>query len=350
MHIPFIFAGYIINATLSSLFFKKNKVDALDTLLTIAIFGLVINGLVFAVGFIWLDLMANVTLFTMLLSLLRGLLIVAGLYFIVKVFKLLPITLISPITMVMIVPLLLLSWLIFGDIVNTIVIVLIGAILVACISLVFVEHKYQTHAKPAPSSSLGTKIVTTTSKGNLLKATRKPLLNYTNILAERFNGKLGVKSFPKEQAITKRKPSHFWAGIGFLALAMGCFLSTQIITRFLGEESKHMITITFFNSLVIFVTVMLIFVIVKRNPIKTFSINIKNPLQIGIGITDTIWLFFYVPLVLAMNLGVLNAIARISVALTVLTGVFILKEKVSPLAFPIIAVIIGLGIAIGLLM
>lgn len=329
--IPFIFVGYIINATLSSLCFKKNKVSALDTLLTIAVFGFVINGLVFAFGFIWLDLTNYVTWITFLWSLLRGVLIVAGLFFVVKAFQRLPVTLISPVTMVSIVPLLFLSWLIFDDEVSTIIIILVLTMLVACIGLVFVEHKNQANAKAVPSSSLGSKIVT--AKTETQEQGNKE--NYEN---------------DKETEVQKRKKSTFLIGLSFLALAMTCFLATQIITRILGETGQHMITITFLNSLVIFVVVLLIFLIVQKNPIKIFAANVKNPLQIGIGITDTIWLFFYVPLVMAMNLGVQSAIARISVALTVLCGVFILKEKVSKWAYPIIAIIIGLGIAIGLLM
>ena len=41
---------YIINATLSGILFKKNDRPPVDTLITIAIFGLAVNGIIFFVA------------------------------------------------------------------------------------------------------------------------------------------------------------------------------------------------------------------------------------------------------------------------------------------------------------
>jgi drug/metabolite transporter (DMT)-like permease len=62
--------------------------------------------------------------------------------------------------------------------------------------------------------------------------------------------------------------------------------------------------------------------------------------QIGIGITDNIWMFFYIPLAIFMNLGVLEAMLQISTVLVVLWGVIIMREKISLWAYPLIIIVI----------
>ena len=216
-----------------------------------------------------------------------------GIFFIAKAFRHLPVSIMSPLGMVVIVPLLILSWLIFGDSLGIVPIILVVAMLVFCVILVLMEGKNSNKQKD-----------------------------------------------------DKKK---FWLGMLFFTLAMSCFMTTQILTRILGEAGLHILTITFFNSVVVFIVVLTAFIIFRKNPFRTFLNNIKSPLQIGIGITDTIWLYLYVPLVLAMNLGVLNAVSRISVALTVLAGILIFKEKITKKAYPVIVIIMIIGIVLSLL-
>jgi len=262
-------------------------------LITIAIFGLTVNGIIFFIAAFFADLFVSVTFPLAIVSALRGLLIVTGLFFIAKAFRHLPVSIMSPLGMVVIVPLLILSWLIFGDSLSVAPIILVVAMLVFCVILVLMEGKK-----------------------------------------------------PNKQKGDKKK---FWLGMLFFTLAMSCFMTTQILIRILGEAGLHILTISFFNSVAIFVVVITAYIILRKNPVKTFSKNIKRPIQFGIGITDTIWLYLYVPLVLAMNLGVLNAVSRISVALTVLAGILIFKEKISKKAYPVIIIIIIIGIILGLL-
>jgi len=110
-----------------------------------------------------------------------------------------------------------------------------------------------------------------------------------------------------------------------------------------------MFTITFFNSGAILFFTLLIFAIFRRNPVKSLKQNLKQPLQYGIAITDSLWLFLYLPLVTAMNLGVLNATSRISTAIIVLGGIFIFKERPRLVSYFFIAGVIGIGVALAFL-
>ena len=286
-------ALYICNATAGSLFFKKNDQSSLNTLVTVAVFGLIVSGIVFLTASFFVDVQANVSLGLVLLGALRGVLIVVGLFFVSKAFRLVPVSVMSPLGMIFILPLLALSWIIFGDSVGIAVIVLVLIMLSLCTMLVLLEGTKTDKDKPS-----------------------------------------------------RRK---FWLGIIYFGAAMVCFLSTQIITRVLGENGMHALTIAFINASAVFVAVLTVFVGLRRNPIRTLAVNMRSPAQIGIGITDTIWIYLYVPLVMAFNLGVLNAVSRISVALTVLAGLLIFKEKVRKPAYFVIAGILVIGIIIGIL-
>ena len=329
--IGLILAIYIINSTVNTLFFKKNQRSALDTLLSIGFFGMTINSVAFGVSTLFVvNPFLGLTWSIAGISIARGVLIVAGLFLVTKAFKILPVSIMSPLSMVIIVPLLLLSWWIFGDTVDTLVLILVAVMLVVCVGLVVVEgYKKDTKAK------------TTASKNNSIKI--EPLI-------ENQNDALGTSTKDTTVPIkNKRKLKGYWLGIIYFVTAMMCFLATQIFTRILADSGIPPFTITFFNSSVIFATVLVAFAALRKNPIKTLTENCKSPLQFGIAITDSMWLFLYLPLVTAMNLGVLNATSRIATALTVLAGIFLFKEKPKKASYALIGIIIIVGIVLAFL-
>jgi len=303
--------------------------------MTVAVFGLVITGLTFFIATFFIDVFYGVTWQLVLLGILRGSLIVTGLLFIVKAFQRVPVSIISPLSMFIMFPMLFLSWLFFGDTITWLRALLMVIMFAACISLVFAQAHHMKKITP--------------KEGGL--ASRLGLIR--NPSSNRRDAEKNKKSF--------------WFGLLFLLIALSCFSSTQVITRVLADSAINQNTsfaffdmvrpsITFFNSIVIAVVVLIIFAFLRQNPFKTFYHNMvhitkkgkrPNVSQLGIGLTDSIWLFLYLPLVAGMNLGVLNAVGRISVAMTVIFGVVFFKEKVPWYAYPLILVVIGVGIVIG---
>jgi len=217
-------------------------------------------------------------------------------------------------------PMLFLSWAIFDDPIEWLEILFIVIMFCACLTLVFIQANY-------------------TKKKGMGKVEQGGLASKL--------GRIRSSHNCENKGIKKSKKS-FWIGIFFLLCALTCFSATQLITRYLADSGMHTLTITFFNSIVIAAVVFLMFAALRLNPIKTFIENMKRPSQIGIGLTDSAWLFLYLPLVAGMNLGVLNALGRISVALTVISGVVFFKEKIPWHAYPLILVVIGAGIGVAL--
>lgn len=345
--IGIILAIYIANSTLNSLLFKKNKRSSLDTLLSIAFFGLAINSVAFgfSINFVT-DIWAGLSLTIGAISLARGVLIVAGLFFVTKAFKLLPISIMSPLSMVIIVPLLLLSWWIFGDSVSTIVLILVCVMLAFCIGLVVIEglkKKTTTNSKGGtlpPIAENPLRLQHTQNQHRRGRITMRPATENTELPTQLNQHPIDTK---------KQKLKGYWLGILFFIIAMTCFLATQIFTRVLADSGMQPFTITFLNSVVIFVTVLVAFAALRKNPVKILTQNARSPLQLAIAFTDSLWLFLYLPLVTAMNLGVLNATSRISTALVVLAGIFLFKERPKRISYILIAGIIIIGVVLAFL-
>ena|GEM_PF-1690900 len=357
---------YIINATLSSLFFKKNKQSSLDTLLTIGVFGLLVNGTAFGISAAFInDIWAGVSWAMGAVSVIRGTLIVAGLFFVAKAFKLLPVSIMSPLGMILIVPLLLLSWWIFGDTADMVVLILVSAMLGFCVALVAIEGRKKTVGGNGLTSNAqndnghGKQIDNTITQGDGSGLDDSENLNLspcvlnhattTTRVAQCTTPAATANNQSPTETIQSKNEKTYWRGIIYFAIALSCFLITQVLTRVLADSGQSLFTITFFNAVVIFATVLIVFAFLRKNPIKTLKVNLKSPAQYGIAVTDSLWLFLYIPLVMAMNLGVLNATSRVSTALVVLIGIFLFKEKPHKVSYPIIAAIIGIGIALAFL-
>ena len=419
--IAVILAIYILNSVFNGFFFKKNKLDSADTLLTIGIFGMVINSVAFGISFAFVDNVWYAVSWGMGgFSLLRGLLIVAGLFFVAKAFKMLPVSILSPLSMVIIVPLLLLSWWIFGDAVDFVVLILVGAMLAFCVTLVVLEgRKKNSAAKNSPpmegcqalpdgvgsvviengelriendslelvdAACVDNSLATVGADANppaqtmqlqnqptlstnqpvgaapcrphtvATENTNAPTIKDNNSQFSTLNSQLTDNSQLNNNNSSHSPHSSFaslkkdyWRGIVFFIIAMSCFLGSQLLTRVLADSGQSMFTITFFNSGAILFFTLLIFAIFRRNPVKSLKQNLKQPLQYGIAITDSLWLFLYLPLVTAMNLGVLNATSRISTAIIVLGGIFIFKERPRLVSYFFIAGVIGIGVALAFL-
>ncbi|MCL2255791.1 MAG: DMT family transporter [Firmicutes bacterium] len=315
---------------------KKNRRSSTQTLMTIAVFGLVITGVAFFISSFFIDVFHGVSLQLSLLGVLRGILIVGGILFMVKTFQRVPMSIVAPLSMFIMFPMLLLSWLFFGDTITWLGGVLLVIMFAACLLLVFVQsrHTKKINDKKAEVERIKNE-KTETKVVQSEKESVDP--NSEQVLAP-----------TKDQEKTEQKTrKSFWFGMLFLGIALSCFSASQVITRILADSEVHEFTIVFWNSLVIFVVVLVIFAIIRQNPVKTFIQNMKNPIHIGIGLTDSAWLFLYLPLVANMNLGFLNAMGRISVALTTLLGVLIFKEKIPWTAYPLIAIVIAAGVVVG---
>jgi len=157
---------------------------------------------------------------------------------------------------------------------------------------------------------------------------------------------LGIIQYRAERAAAN---PNYWKGFMWLLGWLLVATPKMAILRHIGELDVNIIL---FISIVCVMTLAGSFacLLLTRTSIRaTFKTIVRDPKMIPLGILDDWWVLLYLPLVMTMNIGVLEAIMVSAVALTVLAGVVLLRERIRWTAYPIIAAIIACAVALALL-
>jgi len=271
-----------------NLLFKINKKPALQTMYVISFWGVILALIAFGINFIFTsDPFANITWGIVGFIALRTLTGVLFLFCWIKAMKYLHISIADPIFLARLFPLLVLGWVVFGDAVSVVAIVLTVAIFLTCLLLGFVQYRFE-----------------------------------------------------------KGKNNNFLRGLLWLGICMCLSVPSVFLTRYIGGFEIDVVVFILISTIFSFIINNIIQFAAKQNPLKTLKEGWNDKILFFASIPDNFWKLFWVPLALNMNIGVLDAILVASTVLTIIGGIFLLKEQVPRVAYAFMATILGCVIAL----
>lgn len=284
----------IFTAVFSDICYKKTKASSTAIMFGIAFWSVLICSGIFLVSlFFNKDPFAGFSWTVFAFILLYCVLTSVIIWTYCQAIKNTPLSFIKPIKNIQILILLAFSWIVFGDIVTVADIVLSSVIFVLCVLLGIIEYR-------------------NTKKSDLISA--KQLLK-------------GL----------------FWIGLCILAIVGKVFCIKMI------GETITIFTLTFVNSIILFMIAILTLLITKQQIKESFRACFQDNWLIGAGLSDNSNAILYISLAISMNLGVLDAISQVATVLIALVGVLIFREKLGKWSYFIIVAILGCAIALSLL-
>ena len=285
--IPLI-ASYV----LSSLVYKWNRQSPLVTIFSFAFFGTIITAVMFALSFAWTKTQFdNLSWDVWLLILARAAITILQIFLWVKGIKYVPVSIADPFSLNNMLFLLGFSWVIFGDALPWWSILLVVIIYVTCFIMGILQHKQE-----------GT-------TGN-------------------------AKNYAKGLA---------WIFLWTVAATGG-----TLLTRYIAEDI-NIFTMAFIKSAFVLALCLLLIIVCRQSIVKIFKTVIGDKVQYGIGFFDNINIYFYIPLALVMNLGVLDAITVTATIIVILIGVVFMKEKLRWYIYPFMIAAIACSVALAVL-
>jgi len=150
----------------------------------------------------------------------------------------------------------------------------------------------------------------------------------------------------KDASTTRRQYTISLVWFAFFVL---CNIGTNLLTRHIGGIGVNVFTFALIFTTISLVIETIILVATKQSPLRVLKENWNDKILFGASIGDSFWLLFFVPLSLAMNLGLVDAIMVSAIALAVVASRLFLKEKIRIESYILIAIILGGAIAIGIL-
>jgi len=282
----------IVTSVVGSLVYKKNDKPSYMALFSNIVWGVIIGAVSFGLGFILFDdVFANITWATMGMIIFQSVIGSLCVLTWAKGVKDVPCSIADPFSQMRMFFMLGISWLIFNDTATSIDIILVCVIFLACMTMGIWQYKSEQH---------------------------------------------------------KGSKKYFW---GLLWLCVWVLLSTANLgsMRMIADNGVHITTFVFFSGFITALICLPVFFFTKKINKETLQCSFKDKWLAGIGITDNIWILFYIPLAMVLNLGVLDAIMVVAPALVVVFGLFLFREKIKWYIYPLIVIILGCAIALSLL-
>jgi len=285
-----LFIPYIAVVVLCSVLYKINKKPVTVTMFMVDLWGLVLITVIFALSFIFYDdHFANFTWEAFGLLTARAVIGVISFIFYLQAIKHLPLAVIKPVQMLRMFPLIFLGEIIWGDVVTLTVLLLAIVVFVSgCLLAIIKGEKKQTTSK------------------------------------------------------------QYFIGLAWLLLFVVINIGASLLTRHIGGMGVNVFTFAVAFTLIGLVFEGLILIGTKQNPLRVIKENWNDKIFIGASV-DSIWLLFFVPLSLVMNIGLIDAIMVSATALTILASRIFLKEKMRWYSYVLIAIILGCAVTIGIL-
>ena len=210
----------------------------------------------------------------------------------VKAIKHVPVSIADPFTLIKILLLAGMSWLIFADVISSIEIVLVLAIFGACFTMGILQHRQEEQSG---------------------------------------NG------------------GNYKIGLALIAVWIVSAVLNTCATRYMADAGVNMFTYCALLSAISLVLAIVWLLFIRQSVLGTLKTVVRDKIQYGIAITDIVPTYFYIPLALVMNLGVLDAILNMSTTLVILCGVIFLREKIRWYIYPFMAIAITGSILLALI-
>ena len=142
--------------------------------------------------------------------------------------------------------------------------------------------------------------------------------------------------------------TNYGVGFAWLFVFIVGLVSILILIRHIGDMGVNVFVFAAIAMTMMFIIDFIVLQIARQKPIKAFRESWNDKILLPLSVLETIIIVLYVPLVLAMNIGILDAIMVSATALTVLAGVVILKERIRWHGYILIAIILGCAVALSL--
>jgi drug/metabolite transporter (DMT)-like permease len=242
---------------------------------------------------------AHFTLEVYGLIVLKAIIVLLCIFTWVKGIKHVPASIADPFTYLRMLGLLVVSWLLMGDKVDLTSIILTFTVSVSCVSIGIFQAKTEKLSQNVKNYAKGMMWLVAWMAASIL-----------NITTFKHIAKTGVN----------------FVTMIFFEQATYAALSLIVLVFFIARQKQGIV----------------------RPLLHSFDQVIRDPWLIGIGSTY-LGDLLYIPLLLVLNMGVLDAIMSVNMVLVVLISTIFYKEKIHPLVYPFIVIIVGCSIALSLL-
>ena len=276
----------------SSLVYKLNKQSSLVTVFGSVFFSTIITAVAFAISFTFSH--GQFDNFTPIIGVLFFAKAICWLFQVwiwVKAIKHVPVSIADPFTLIKMLLLAGASWLVFADIISVWEITLVLCVFGAAFAMGILQHRQEAQS------------------GN-----RKYKL-----------------------------------GLFLIAIWVTSAVLNTIATRYMADAGVNIFTYAFLLSMLSLALAIVWLVARRQSIIATFKTVVRDKIQYGIAITDIVPTYFYIPLALVMNLGVLDAILNMSTAIVILCGVVFLHERIRWYIYPFMIISITGSILLALI-
>lgn len=199
------------------------------------------------------------------------------------------ISIVKPLTQTKTVLLAIFSWILFGDKLTIIQIVLISLITAACACLAFTQGQMNS-----------------------------------------------ADSVVKQN----EKKKNFKLGMVFLSIWIAISTVSNLLQKHIMNTDMHFVTYEFFYHAFDFLIILAIVLFINKGRISSTVAQVKNKWYIVIGLTYTVSGLIWVYIIKNQNLGLILALFNISTVLLVLSGRYFFKEKISWQMYAFICVIL----------
>ena len=125
-------------------------------------------------------------------------------------------------------------------------------------------------------------------------------------------------------------------------------IGANLLNRHIGGLGVNVFTFMIVFTMLCLFFEGLVLIGTKQNLIRVIKENWKDKIFIGASV-GAIWMLFFIPLSLVMNIGLIDAIMVSATALTILASRIFLKEKMRWFSYVLIAIILGCAVVIGIL-
>ena len=300
----FLLFPMIIGFASESLLWKRNKLKPLVSLIGNATWRFVFVFSVFMVFFAinGTEVLENLTWEVLGFTLLLHVFGVSAVMLMVKIMQNMCVSIVEPLSLFRIIPLTILSWLIFGGNLSPWEFILVALIFIFCASLGFFQRRHES---------------------NLKKACCMPALEGS---VENLEAPVG----------------DFNKGLIYMALWTICAVTMDLIINHMSHTGVHPITFSALRAITFLGVAFLVFMIFKRGDRKASLVKaVKNKIMIAIGAIFALHSILFITLLLNVdNVGILAAIGVTSVPLVVLCGTLLMKEKIKWYSYIFIGLIV----------
>ncbi|MCL2570694.1 MAG: hypothetical protein FWE16_05865 [Firmicutes bacterium] len=301
----------ILAFAMESLLWKRNKLKPLVSLVGNACWRFVFVTSVFLVFFaingtsVFYGLTWRIVGFTFLLHIFG----VSVVMLYVKILQNMCVSIADPLQLFRIIPLTLLSWVIFGGSLSYWEITLVVLIFIFCAGLGFFQGRHENW---------------------LRKRCCAPALN---------------GSAPSNAG-------NFKHGLLFLLLWTVCVVGMDLIINYMSYTGIHPITFSALRAVTFLGVAFAVFMIFKRGErVKSIWIALKNKKMMAIGAIFAVHSILFITMLLHIdNVGILTSIAVVgAVPIVVLCGTLIMKEKIKWYSYVFITLIVACVVALTLI-